>query len=430
MNNQFDERLISRISDVFDNYEDNSANEGWKELRKKFPVKQQRSPLIYWIGSAAAILILAIGFWIGLPSNQQEDTTIAKVLLPKERSGLPESPISGAEVGTSLENNSPQNSPGSLALKPRKKSRLALASIPKETQAAVLETAKHEESTATSQSLVQLVAADSSISSPLKSREPKRVVADPVLLANNPEPETKKKTLLDLASEENITTKDTRSSRKKVTFGVYAGSFVNYAEGSDNKVNLGAGFSSDIALSKRLKLSTGLAISQNTLSFNGSNDIPEIAQATFSIKIADAVDPSRFIPVSYNLNKYNASLLGIDIPLNLKYSLSENKRDMFVSAGVSSGAFINESYTYYYMRQNMVGSEPAVEDANKVQKDFGNFDIARMLNLSFGVGYPIGKQKLIIEPFVKYPLKGTGVEHLRFGAGGVNLKLNFETNKK
>jgi hypothetical protein len=53
-----------------------------------------------------------------------------------------------------------------------------------------------------------------------------------------------------------------------------------------------------------------------------------------------------------------------------------------------------------------------------------------MLNLSFGLTYPVGKNHLVVEPFLKYPLQGLGEQQIRFGAGGLNLKFNLEPSKK
>jgi hypothetical protein len=47
------------------------------------------------------------------------------------------------------------------------------------------------------------------------------------------------------------------------------------------------------------------------------------------------------------------------------------------------------------------------------------------------MGYPLGKSnRLIIEPFLKYPLAGLGAQQIHFGAGGLNLKINFKASKK
>jgi len=61
---------------------------------------------------------------------------------------------------------------------------------------------------------------------------------------------------------------------------------------------------------------------------------------------------------------------------------------------------------------------------------FNSFYFAKTLNLAFGTGYLLGRNHLVIEPFLKYPLQGLGSQQLRFGAGGVNLKFNIQGFKK
>ncbi|XHR95866.1 hypothetical protein ACFJIV_03980 [Mucilaginibacter sp. UC70_90] len=66
-----------------------------------------------------------------------------------------------------------------------------------------------------------------------------------------------------LASDQDQPKKpDMDMNERRVKFSVYAATFFNYAKGSQNQVNAGAGFTSDIKLSKNLKLSTGLALAQ------------------------------------------------------------------------------------------------------------------------------------------------------------------------
>ena len=62
--------------------------------------------------------------------------------------------------------------------------------------------------------------------------------------------------------------KKPKSGDKAVRFGVYAGTYFNYAKGSSNQLNVGAGVTSDIKLNDNLKISTGVTIAQNTLSYN------------------------------------------------------------------------------------------------------------------------------------------------------------------
>ncbi|WP_183566702.1 hypothetical protein [Mucilaginibacter sp. SP1R1] len=221
---------------------------------------------------------------------------------------------------------------------------------------------------------------------------------------------------------------------RKVRFGVYAATFFNYAKGSNNQINAGAGFTSDIKLSKNIKLSTGLALAQNTLSYNSAPPVTADAvlktQALVAYQQKDMLSVATAFPI---LKNYNANLVGLDIPLNLKYEFNPQKSDAYVSAGLSSGTFINEAYTsvYGFAPSSVAAGAPQQTTDDVTRKSFSGFYFAKTLNVSFGVGYPVGKgNRLIIEPFLKYPLDGMGSQQLRFGAGGLNLKLNFTSQKK
>ena len=126
---------------------------------------------------------------------------------------------------------------------------------------------------------------------------------------------------------------------------------------------------------------------------------------------------------------YNANLVGLDVPVNLKYEFNPQKNDIYVSAGFSSGTFINESYTYLYSYPSFNSTEAQTKNET-TSKSFNSFYFAKTLNFAVGMGYPFGKNRLVIEPFLKYPLDGLGSQQLKFGAGGLNLKFNFDGAKK
>ncbi|MDN5287631.1 MAG: hypothetical protein JWR38_3905 [Mucilaginibacter sp.] len=225
---------------------------------------------------------------------------------------------------------------------------------------------------------------------------------------------------------------------KKVRFGVYAATFFNYAKGSSNQINAGAGFTSEIKLSKNIKLSTGVALAQNTLSYNGSGPpsngdfyaaaLAKAPQALTFDRQGNLFSANANFPV---LKNYNANLVGLDIPLNIKYEFNPQTSDAYISAGLSSGTFINEAYTsvYGYSASSVAAGASSNTTDDVTRKNFTGFYFAKTLNVSFGVGYPMGKNRLIIEPFLKYPLDGLGAQQIRFGAGGLNLKFNFTTKK-
>ena len=104
-------------------------------------------------------------------------------------------------------------------------------------------------------------------------------------------------------------------------FGVYAATYFNYAKGSNNQVNAGAGFTADIVLTGNLKLVTGLSVNQNSFAYNNSGGF----DSTFPA-------PAIYGNGSSGNTTYtqNASLIGLDIPLDLKYVLNSRKtRYMF-----------------------------------------------------------------------------------------------------
>ncbi len=107
---------------------------------------------------------------------------------------------------------------------------------------------------------------------------------------------------------------------------------------------------------------------------------------------------------------------------------------MFVSAGLGSTTFVKEAYAFNYSNfpasSSQSSSPSSMPQSVKSSKSFDRFDVARTLNLSFGLAYPLGKNQLQIEPFLKYPLGGLGSQQLQFGSVGINLKLNFPTQKK
>jgi len=203
------------------------------------------------------------------------------------------------------------------------------------------------------------------------------------------------------------------------SLGLYAGPHLNYANGSNNQLGLGAGVSTAFRLSKNLKLSTGLALLQNNLTYGQTVPHGSLDAASSSYT---AAMPSSTVSISTpSLSSMDASLVALDVPLNLTYSFLPGKNSIAISAGVSSNTFVKEAYDYHYSN--------STSTAQNI-KAFNNFNFAKMLNISAGFAYPLGKNKLQVEPFLKYPLGGLGSQQLLFGSAGINLKMNFQSVKK
>lgn len=448
MKDDFDKRLKDRITGVFDNFEDASADAGWALLREKYPEKKKRRGIVWlWVGSAAAVILLLLG--IGIWGDHQHSKQ-SKALVKVSRSEKTSTDTTLSSGKTKNITSTSQNtisaatltSPGDKSVQSNGLSvvhkNIAINKPVKRVQTVVtnqqnvisqpntitnnsakIETAKNSEQKSAETTTVATAqpAADTSVKKNIAQNDAKPIKPmvrspftdnDPVIKKDKPN--------------------KSGSNSKLVSFGVYAATYVNYASGSSSPVNLGAGLASDIHLSKNLKLSTGIAVNQNTLDYG--NHLPShgglFGSVNAAVNLASFTAASSAasysIPV---LKSYYAQLTSLDVPLNLKYEFNPQKSSSFISFGVSSGTFINESYISQY------GSATTITQTLKNNPaGFSSFYFAKTLDFSFGLGYPIGKNHLSIEPFVKYPLRGMGAEQILFGAGGLNLKFNFSDNKK
>lgn len=488
MNDQLDNDLKNRIKEVFDNFEDPSADEGWLLLREKFPPQEKKRPAawLWWSSAAAALLLfMSIGFWL-LDTKPQQADVIAASPVKQQQPITADTNHTLAQTATPITKNIPVDtiSPQTSIAKTQhpvltknaagNNTPTALTPVPQNNiannkpvntatgtnqpvnnpavQPAYTNTVKPVIQQPTVNPVVNMPAAKSIDSSKSTVQTPRYAVTKPatqgpVTVAaasatktNTIAPTTKKQVPANsmeaiFAAESNQPKKVIKENDndKRVRFSVYAATFFNYAKGSTNQVNAGAGFTSDIKLSKNIKFSTGLALAQNTLSYSGS--MPPTTTSRLMADVAsapqktEAFAASAAFPVYKN---YNASLVGLDIPLNIKYEFSPNRSDAYISAGLSSGTFINEAYTTSYgLPDKSLAAGVSQQTTDDVtRKSFDGFYFAKTLNVSFGIGTPLGKSnRLIIEPFLKYPLSGLGAEQIKFGAGGLNLKLNFTTKK-
>jgi hypothetical protein len=462
MDEQFDNHLNNHIREVFGNFEDPTADESWLLLRKKFPAKEKDRPVIWlWLGSAAALLLLllGIGTWVNL-------NKVAPKKLAYKPVKIYHQPNQNKAIVTNKQNELVKGrNPADTSA--NKKTALATT---------IITTPKTKPSTAVQKQLAIKPGSNGNAISPAQpiagTKSVKTLMAEkplekPAIIAN--EKPTNPTALKDTPAKNNAVVviprsvvkplppvyldkpspaKEQKANKtvqedyvsKKVQFGIYAATYFNYAKGSNNQVNIGAGVTSDIRLTNNLRLSTGVSVGQNTLSY--TNELPQQAVEQVSVaavsKVAyggvksSALYNNVINYASPSLNNYSAQLVALDIPVNLKYEFNPQKSSSYISVGLSSGTFINETYTsqYNYATPSAYAASISQTHTTTTDNSFGNFYFAKTLNVSFGVGYPLGKNYLVIEPFLKYPLEGMGEQQIRFGAGGINLKFDFLNPKK
>jgi len=438
MQDSFDKKLAERIAQVFDEYEDDSADQGWEQLRMKYPAPQRRSSVVYWLGSAAAILLLVAGVWLLYPKNKKiqlaSQEKPKESILPQEKS-LSETRDEERERADepAAESKNAEETTFYVARSGKRNVELNLPAKEQPVSMSLIISALKDSSATTALEQTPVIASADTREqipeqAPAVSGEVRRPQAAAVPESYDQLQQAKRELLAEEGSNRKENSKDS-----KLSFSLYAGSHVSYAEGSKSRVNTGIGISSELDLTSKLKLTTGVSIAQNSLRYDSR--IPQQAAASFlsstmstSQNLMVAGPEAKTSAINYSIYGYDASLMGLDVPVNLKYTFFENRDEFYIVAGLSSNFFFDETYTYDYGYNSIHDSSVESFPNEKTTTNTSSFDFARMLNLSVGYGYPVGKQsKLSLEPFLKYPLGGLGSQDIRFSSAGLNLKWNFNS---
>jgi hypothetical protein len=450
MHEQFDKRLSEKIRDVFDAYEDDTADAGWKELRKRFPAREKKRRALYWWSAAAMLgVVLGIAGYVHQLPVAGGDTQVQRISRKGEDTALPVRPgNSDAAVPASTDHN---GSPGPVRGREAsgQLARAAVESVAAAEPGATADAADApvqltengefpvpELSVTTVSGLKPNVVAElSSFPAAGVTGGTDRQAAFP---AGGADPAREPEAVVAAVEPRNEESRSAPEQKQKrpVTFGIVASQFLNYAQGSRSNLNTSAGFSSEFPLNKHFRLTTGLSIARNRLQYDAVPErtaralLASAEPAYLSAPSMGAILPAPSAGPDYSLSALRATLLGLDIPLNLKYSVALRKNVFVLSSGVSSNYFISESYRYNYQYNLVNVASAPVEAAETDRGSFSSFSFANMLNVSAGFGYSVGKQnKLFVEPFIKYPLNDVGSRNLRFGAAGLNLRIQFNQPK-
>ncbi|WP_293789915.1 hypothetical protein [uncultured Pedobacter sp.] len=195
--------------------------------------------------------------------------------------------------------------------------------------------------------------------------------------------------------------------------------YVAPAMGNDNKVTMNYGFSLSYAIAGKLSISSGVSYASisTTESLNAS------APQTLSGK---------------NLASVDAKVRGINVPLELKYNISDK---LYTNVGVSALAVLNNSQQNSYIvnqvqsfaapavngyadSKTMIVQEKKVEPQPEASIDPDKY--IGFYNFSFGYKQKISKKNNIaIEPFLRLPMKTFSKENLNLTNGGLRLKIDF-----
>ena len=217
--------------------------------------------------------------------------------------------------------------------------------------------------------------------------------------------------------------RDLSGSRQgEVTFGVAYAPLLNFS-GSSADWNIGGGLSVAWQFHDKLALTSGLYLAQNQLEFsNGRGGFATMAE--FTGGRAEEMN-------------MRVDLINLEIPVQLQVSLSDR---FFVSAGVASGTFLRESYSYdfsyrrEFMQVFMENGETRTmhrevtvsETAQHTEASMKRFNPLSSWNLSMGYQMTINENRRIsLEPFVKLPAGSVSSENISYTTAGLQFRLTL-----
>jgi hypothetical protein len=443
MSEEFDKRLKDHITDVFDNYEGGSADAGWALLREKYPQKDSRRPIAWWwFGVAAGLLLVAsTTLWLYRGNEKGnaklQRTTLASTTTHHDTATAQTSASHadtlpakvGANNGTTRSadpaaaNTNARYLAGQAKYGRHKDQRTVVASKPasqKGTDKINSIQANPTQSTNTPQ-LTDTAKTQGLIA-----------LSKPVALSNTDTMAGHKADTATTAKKPLVLAADKPRSNtpigKKTIWSAFVAGYDVLSNPGDASYNMGAGFSTDFKLTRVVWLSTGLGLYKNTFAYS-----PTGGGGLY-------YSPPTTATGSPIITNYNADQVVLELPLRLSFQIS--KGGNYLSTGLSSAFFIKETYRQSYSYSNTGNFSTATPGGSQSAggttlpadvtstTTFSTFAFAKTFDVAAGFGYTLGKNRLVLEPFLKVPVNSLNHGYLRYGAIGAALKFSFGASVK
>lgn len=431
MQELFDKKISSKISTTFENYEVSFEESSWEKMKEKLK-KKKRTPVIFLYNIAKAAIVLA---FVGIPlffvykSNQNiiskrsfysqlsfyENRTFRDKTSYHENEKKPSTDYfsntnNDNNVEKSLDNNLNNNDVYNLIVNDTDCTNIY---FDKENFLKLQDSSKTFFAV-NSIDCVEINLQKFDIEDIIDSI--KQALVDKSIDCTEIQ-------LQKIVIDESIFEQNKDNKREsRLTIGVAVASNYSYSENYvGNSMNFGGGITGNIEILKNLSLNTGIIVGNQKMELGAKNLFAR----------DEAVFADSFNSVAEESNS-KVSFISLDVPINLQYDI----KNFYISTGVSSMTYLNEKYENSYFSQEniqlissdgIVKEEIAlVENSENTEFDaFNRFDLAKLLNFSFGYKVPIKKGEIIFEPYLKYPLGKLTSGEIAFGLGGVSIKYNF-----
>ncbi|MFW0716587.1 hypothetical protein [Pedobacter sp. N23S346] len=408
-----DKELIKHITTQLQNHEENYAPGAWERFSKK--EEKKRGGFVFWLlWTAAAIILVLSGLFLFNNEDKTNKNTIAKSktentdspLIEPKKDHIIDHQIAAEDSKPALKNDERSGAPQAKNTYQSQANNFVSKNPLYATNQVQDKT--NERKIDVIENIANVTPANSGISNTevkVPQEKPK---------ANN------KMTFEDLLALDSKTNQGKNAQNKgnqsqKWQQDVY----VAPSMGNDSKVNMNYGFSLSYAIANKLSISSGVSYA-----------------SVSSTESQNAAAPQSLS--GRNLESVNAKVSGIDVPLELRYKISDK---LYTGIGVSALAVINNSQQNTYI-VNQVQSM-ASPSANGTT-DIRSFIVAEkqtepqpeskldpdkyigFYNFSLGYKQKISKKNNIaIEPFLRLPMKTFSRENLNLTNGGLRLKVDF-----
>lgn len=453
-----DEELIEQIKVVFDDYDDGLSEQGWTNLRKKFPEKENKKLPIWWLSGIAASLLLVLGLYFGDVFNTQK--TIPQTVKNKKQESA-EKPVAEPiqpqndirpQSDPLFENNhvavekteaSPKTNPQTTPLNKVNTNKAANTQAPlmasktpvgdqpeKNITIPSVETTKNPLIVVDKGNMVATTKVENNQTAGTQIEAPKNTVEKETPATKLSTQEFFNKESEKLANNKNKTTE--KSNGSNTTIDVFTGTFFNYHDNNEAKLSAGVGLNANVKVTKNLVFSFGAGISQNKVSYE--NKVPmEVSTSMFAAKdnaLSLAPSSTVYSATATNDVSFNGQLLTIDLPMAVKFYPTK-KQDFYISTGINSTSYLSQKYTYNYNWSNFQVKNGEAQQRQETEKSsLRGFDFANSAIIAIGINQNLGRNTLIFEPYYKPALGTMGDKNLRISSAGLNLKFNFNGAKK
>ncbi len=407
-----DKELIEHITTQLQNHEENYASGAWERFSEK-EEKKQRGFVFWPLWTAAAIILVCFGLFFFSDGDKLNKNSIVRsktdnTVSPKieqKRGNVTTDHSAVEDTRTALKNheNFPDTNTEEIDKSPSDEVAnqdpiYAANQVMDEGNMPKINPVENSHSTAANNGFPNNEA---------------KVAQDETKMAN-------KMTFEDLLALDSKTsqgknTQNQKNQRPKWQQDVY----VAPSMGNDSKVNMNYGFSLSYAIANKLSISSGVSYASVSSTESQNASAPQSLSGR-------------------NLEAVNAKVSGINVPLELRYKISEK---LYTGVGVSALAVINNSQqNTYIVNQVQSMAAPSVNGTTDIRSFIvagketesqpeSKLDPDKYIgfyNFSLGYKQKISKKNNIaIEPFLRLPMKTFSKENLNLTNGGLRLKVDF-----